>query len=108
MHNFQIREMQNFKDCHTQYLASAQQLDNKVQAVISVEKSNLTILKQLKHLNAMVMEMSNFQATSPVMLSSASRQMRILSVQKSASDASSARDDDAQNKSTQILSSSRA
>jgi hypothetical protein len=30
VHNFQIMEMANFKDCHTQYLNSAQQFDRKL------------------------------------------------------------------------------
>lgn len=58
VHNFQIVEMNNFKQCHTQYLNSAAQFDKKLQSVIGIETSNIQILKQLKIVNEIISELS--------------------------------------------------
>lgn len=51
--------MSNIKQCHEMYLGSANLFDNKLQAVIGIEKSNSRILKQLRSLNSMVSDITD-------------------------------------------------
>ena len=51
-------EMQNFKDCHTQYLTSAKQIDRKLHAVVGIVNANIQMLTQIKNLNEIVAELS--------------------------------------------------
>lgn len=50
--------MGNFKSCHNTYLEMAGLFDKKIQVVAGVEAANLNILKQLKSLNELVVELS--------------------------------------------------
>jgi hypothetical protein len=45
VHSFQINEMKSFKGCHTQYLNSSAQLDQKLATIIGIEANHLGILK---------------------------------------------------------------
>lgn len=50
--------MGNFKQCHRTYLDMAGLFDKKIQVVAGVEAANMNILKQLKSLNELVVELS--------------------------------------------------
>ena len=54
VHKLYLSEIQHIKDCHSKFTKSADLLDRKLEAIVSIEHSNQLMVRQMMSLNEIV------------------------------------------------------